>query len=124
MSAQNIAKNNTDKKAVIWFWIHLFFLFASWVAPFVFPWKFLIIAYSTVLLQFVFFGRCLMNSEHGLDDAANHTFYAELMEKMGMKPNRDKVKRFVRSWIYLVLFTIGFVWQEVLGKGYLLDAFF
>lgn len=101
-------------KNVIWFIIHLIFLFASWAAPFLVTWKFLIPIYSLVLLQFVVFKRCLMNSEHGLDDSDDHTFYAELMEKMGFKPNRKKVRGFVRSWIYLALVVVAFLWQVVL----------
>lgn len=107
-------------KSTVWFWIHLVFLLASWAAPFLVTWKFLIPIYSLVLLQFFFFGRCLMNSEHGLDDSADHTFYAELMEKFGLRPNRPLVRRFVRSWIYGVFVCVAIVWQVVLGHAPLL----
>lgn len=120
MQISESSKPQSTFKTNLWFVIHLVFLIGSWVAPFMITWKFLIPIYSLVLLQFVFFGRCLMNSEHGLDDSDNHTFYAELMEKFGLRPNRKKVRGFVRSWIYLVFVCVAFVWQVVLGHSPLL----
>ncbi len=108
-------------KLKTWFLIHLTFLFASWAAPFLITWKFLIPIYSLVLLQFLVFKRCLMNREHGLEDTgSDHTFYAELMEKIGLEPDRKKVRGFVRSWIYLVFVCVAFFWQVVLKNKPLL----
>ncbi len=97
------------------FWLHLILTMTSLVGPFLFSWYLMLIAYSIVLLQFFFFGRCLMNEGHNLDDDGDDTFYAYLLEKLGFNFDRKKVRGFVRSWLYAVLAGICILWQLVLG---------
>lgn len=105
----------------LWFWFHLALLLGSWAAPFLVSWPYLIGIYAIVLLQFAVLGRCVVNRLHELhDDQSNHTFYADILERLGFQPDRAKVRSFVRSWIYLVLLCVGLLWQEVLGHAPLL----
>lgn len=98
------------------YWIHLTLSILNIIGPFLFSWYLMLTAYATVLLQFFFFGRCLMNKEHGLnDDVEEFTFYAHLLEKAGFNFNRRKVRIFVRSWMYLVLASVVIFWQLILG---------
>lgn len=98
------------------FWIHLFLTAISWFIPFLFDWKLVVSAYTVVLMQFVLFGGCLMNRGHGLEDSNNdHTFYAHLLEHLGFKFNRRKVKIVVRLWIYVFLTAVTLLYQVVLG---------
>lgn len=99
------------------FWVHLILTLFSWTLPFFVPWPLALAAYATVLLQFVFFNRCLMNGGHNLDDSENdHTFYAYLLELLGIKLDRRKVKRFVRFWKYILLASFTVLWQVILGN--------
>jgi hypothetical protein len=103
------------------FWFHLFITALSWFAPFLFSWYLPIAVYVFVLFQFAFWGRCLMNGEHDLADTDNdNTFYAFILESVGFKPNRQKVKRFVRWYLYFVLTAVTLIWQVVLGNAPLL----
>lgn len=77
-------------------------------------------AFLIVVLQFLIFKKCLMNETHGLDEGDDHTFYAELLEKMGFKFNRKKLKTFVRGYLYILLGIATYVWQVVLGNAPLL----
>jgi len=97
------------------FWVHLAMLLATWIAPFLFDWKWVLLAYSLVLLQFPVLGGCVMNKVHGLDDSGEDTFYAHLLEQLGFRFDRRKVKTFVRFWMFIMLGTITVVWQIVLG---------
>ena len=98
------------------FWFHLFLTMLSWFIPVLFWWPLVLTAYSIVLLQFVFFKRCLMNEGHALDDDGDFTFSAFLLEQIGFKPNRAKTRVFVRFWIYIILGALAVLWQVVLGN--------
>ncbi len=102
------------------FWLHLFLTVISWFGPFLFSWYLIIPAYCIVLLQFVFFGRCLMNEGHAIDDSGDHTFYGFILEKLGFRFNRKKLKVFVRREIYFIFTTITLIWQLWLGNAPLL----
>lgn len=103
------------------YWLHLGLTVLSWFIPFLFDWRLVLTAYCIVLAQFLVFGGCLMNRGHGLEDADNDdTFYAHLLEGVGLKFNRANVKVFVRSWIYVILGSIAMIWQVVLGMSPLL----
>jgi hypothetical protein len=111
--------NNRQSVASVYnfsFWSHLFLTALSWFLPFLVSWWLAILAYSIVLLQFALFNRCLMNEGHGLDDGQGEaTFYGFLLERIGIRPDRQKLKRFVRRDIYVCLTVIAIVWQLVLG---------
>lgn len=96
------------------FWFHFFLTALSWFIPVLFWWPLVLTAYSIVLLQFVFFKRCLMNEGHALDDDGDFTFYAFLLEQVGFKPNRAKTRKFVRFWIYIIMGAFTILWQIVL----------
>ncbi len=97
------------------FFLHLFVTSLSWAGIFLFSWPLMLAAYLVVLLQFQVFGRCLMNEGHQLDDGGDFTFYAYLLESLGFRLDRARVKRFVRGPIYLVQGSLVLLWQEGLG---------
>lgn len=97
------------------FWVHLFFMVLSWVGPFLFTWQLLLLGYSCVYLQFFVFNRCLMNEGHSISEDDDNTFYAYLLELMGFKPNKKKLRFFVRKVIYIILGAIAVFWQYYLG---------
>jgi hypothetical protein len=98
------------------FWLHLFVTAFSWFIPFLFDWKLVLLAYGSVVLQFAVFGGCLMNRAHALKDEGNdHTFYAHLLERLGFRFSRQRVKTFVRLWIYVLLGIAAVSWQVGLG---------
>jgi hypothetical protein len=95
------------------FSLHLLLVVASWSLPFLVDWRLAWAAYAVVLLQFWIFDRCLLNKRHGLDDThSDETFYSHLLEKMGFRFSRPKVKRFVRFWLLLGLAALAWVWQH------------
>lgn len=103
------------------FWFHLFITVLSWFAPFLFTWYLPVAVYALVLLQFAVFNRCVLNREHDLSDAdEDSTFYAFMLEAVGFRPNRKKVKQFVRFYLYFILTAMAVGWQVILGNAPLL----
>lgn len=100
-------------KSWLAFWFHLFVTLLAWVAPFLFSWQWSLPVYAVVMLQFAVFGRCLVNKEHNLVEDDHATFYSYLFEKLGFKPDRRRLKFYVRNVCYAVLALIAFVWQEI-----------
>ncbi len=96
------------------FWLHVLLTAGAWVAPFLISWKILVPAYLIVMLQFAVFGRCLMNEHHGLQESDDRIFYTDLLERMGFRPNRPLLKRFVRRYLYFILAAFTLLWQLVL----------
>lgn len=97
------------------FVIHFILVIIAWAGPFVFPWYLMILGYAIVVGQFLYYKRCLMNEAHGLDDSGEHTFYSHLFEKMGFRPNRRKLKDFVRGYLYVILAVFTAVLQLLYG---------
>lgn len=97
------------------FWFHVLITFLAWVGPFLFSWYLMVPAYLIVLLQFVIFGRCLLNGQHKLDDGNDTTFYSYLFDKLGISVNKATLKIWVRRYFYVILSVITLVWQLVLG---------
>lgn len=102
-------------KSNLLFWLHLFIAALAWVAPFFFSWQWSLPVYAAVMLQFAFFGKCLMNEHHEMTEDGDATFYSHLFEKVGFQPNRRRLKFYVRKIFYPVLATVSLLWQEVLG---------
>lgn len=107
-------------KSEIAFWLHLLVTLLAWVAPFLFSWKWSLPVYAAVMVQFAVFGRCLVNKHHDLSEDDHSTFYSHLFEKMGFRPNRRRLKFYVRNVCYPVLSAVAVVWQEALGVAPLL----
>lgn len=97
------------------FWFHVLITVLAWIGPFLFSWYLMVSAYMIVLLQFLIFNRCLLNSSHDLDDADDTTFYSYLFELLGYQPNKRVLKIWVRRYFYVILSVITLVWQLVLG---------
>jgi hypothetical protein len=97
------------------FWFHLFVTALSWFAPFLFWWLPVVIVYGLVQIQFWVFGRCLMNEQHALSDADDTTFYSHLFDIFNLKPNKAKLKFFIRKMLYPILIAVTIIWQVVLG---------
>ena len=96
----------------LWFWAHFLLVVLAWMGPFLADWYILACAYGFVLLQFVVFNRCLMNAHHDLEEEDNHnTFYAQLLESVGIRLPRKPLKRFVRTWLYMLLGILAWVIQ-------------
>lgn len=105
-----------NPKSDLVFWLHLLITALAWVAPFFFSWQWSVPVYAAVMLQFAFFGKCLMNDHHEMtEDDDDATFYSYLFEKMGFQPDRRRLKFYVRKVFYPVLATVAVFWQEVLG---------
>lgn len=85
------------------FLIHFILVIIAWAGPFVFPWYLMVLGYGIVIGQFLYYKRCLLNKGHGLDDSGDHTFYSHLFEKIGLYPDRQKLKNFVRAYLYILL---------------------
>jgi hypothetical protein len=101
-------------KSELAFWLHLLVTLLAWVAPFLFSWQISLPVYAAVMLQFAVFGRCLANKHHDLSEDDHTTFYSHLFEKMGFRPNRRRLKFYVRNVYYPVLATFSIFWQEFL----------
>ncbi len=107
--------NTQSLKSDLAFAAHLGVTILAWAAPFLFNWKWAVLAYAGVMLQFAFFGRCLMNAQHEMPEEDNATFYSYVFEKMGLTPNRGRLKFYVRRVIYPVLAAAALLWQVGLG---------
>jgi hypothetical protein len=97
------------------FWFHVLITSLAWVGPFLFSWQLMVGAYALILLQFLFFDRCLLNKTHDLTVSEDATFYSYLFELMGMKNiNRPLIKTVVRKYLYFILGAFSYFWQEIL----------
>lgn len=97
------------------FWFHVLITILAWIGPFAFSWYLMVLAYGIVLLQFLIFGRCLLNSQHDLEDQDDVTFYSYLFELFNIPHNRSRIKWWVRRYVYVILGLIAILWQVVLG---------
>jgi len=105
-------KQISQRKSRVWFMAHLGLVILAWTGPFIFDWYLMIAGYSVVLLQFVVFRRCLINARHNLNEEVDdHTFYAELLESIGIYLPRKPLKKFVRNWLYILLGGFAFCLQ-------------
>lgn len=101
--------NHSKLNAVFWF--HLLITIIAWIGPFAFSWYWIIPVYVIVMVQFIFFKRCFVNAGHAADEGNDYTFYAELLERVGFRPNRKRLKLFVRKLLYLFLSAAALIWQ-------------
>ena len=69
-----------ESKHNFMFWFHVFITSLAWVGPFLFSWYLMLTAYAIILLQFLVFDKCLLNSKHELTDSEDATFYSYLFE--------------------------------------------
>ncbi len=98
------------------FWFHLFITLLAWIGPFLFSWYWMLSAYIIVILQFIFFKRCLLNKSHGLDANRNEaTFYSVLLNWVNYRHNPKRLKYWVRVWLYPILALFTLVYQLVFG---------
>lgn len=98
------------------FWFHLLITSLAWVGPFLFSWQIMCVAFTIILLQFLVFDRCLLNKTHDLSHVEeDSTFYSYLLEEVGIKTNRKRLKVFVRKYLYFILGFFAYAWQELLG---------
>lgn len=102
------------------FWFHVLITVLAWVGPFLFSWYLMVTAYMIVMLQFLIFGRCLLNSAHELDDSNDTTFYSYLFDQLGISVNKATLKVWVRRYFYIILSVVAILWQVVLGFNPLL----
>ncbi len=97
------------------FWVHLAITLAAWALPLLFWWPVVWTVFALVHLQFAVFGRCLVNKMHDLDESDDKILYSDVLEALGFRPNRKKLKFFVRSLLYPILAVVAVIWQVVLG---------
>jgi hypothetical protein len=114
-------KEQASNNARNWvFWFHLWITILAWLGPFLFSWFWIVSAYLIVLLQFIIFKRCLLNAKHDLDISDDTTFYSHLLESVGFKIDRGRLKLFVRRYLYLLLALFTLIWQLMLKQDPLL----
>jgi len=99
------------------FTFHLIVTLGAWFIPFLFSWPYVLFVLGAVMLQFAIFGKCLVNEHHNLEEIDHETFYSDIMERLGMQPNRKRVKFLVRRVLYPTLSVVAIVWQVVLGNA-------
>ena len=109
-----------ESKHNFMFWFHVFITSLAWVGPFLFSWYLMLTAYALILLQFLVFDKCLLNSKHELTDSEDATFYSYLFESVGIKTNRPLIKLICRRYLYFILGFLTVVWQVFLGNKALL----
>lgn len=102
-------------KTVIYIF-HLLLVFLSWGAPFLVSWYIIVPIYLLVVIQFVIFGRCLLNKAHDLhDEGGGDTIYSYFLESINVHVDKRRLKRFIYRTLYFVLSIIAVVWQVILG---------
>ncbi len=98
------------------FILHCILTAGAYAAPFLINWKILVPVFVATILQHAIWGRCLLNAKHGLSEEDGSTFYSEAFERMGFRPNKTKIRFFVRKILYALLTAVTLLWQVVLGK--------
>ena len=99
------------------FIMHFVLVIFVWTGPFLFHWSIMMLAYALVIAQFRVLNRCIVNELHGVpdgDEQYEQTFYSQWFEMMGFRPNRRKLKDFIRKYLHELLALFTLVWQLVL----------
>ena len=97
------------------FWFHLLITILAWIGPFLFSWYWMLSAYGIVIIQFMIFGRCLLNKSHGLKNENNATFYSVVLELARINHNPARIKYWVRNWVYPLLGIFTLILQFILN---------
>jgi hypothetical protein len=117
-------KDSAQSQSVIFngmFWVHLLVMVLAWAGPFLFSWWLMILAYLAVQFQYAYFKKCLMNETHDLQEKEDYyTFYAWIFEQLGFRPNRKRLKFYVRNVYNYCLGAFTILWQVILGNEPLL----
>ncbi len=103
-------------KSNIIFVVHCILTLGAYAAPFLISWKILVPVFVATILQHAIWGRCLLNAKHGLSEEDGSTFYSEAFERMGFRPNKVKLRFFVRKILYSLLTAVTLLWQVLLNK--------
>ena len=98
------------------FLMHFVLTVGAYVAPFLITWKLLVPVFVATIIQHAIWGRCLLNAKHGLSEEDGSTFYSEAFERMGFRPNKPKIRFFVRKVLYGLLTAVTVLWQVVMEK--------
>ncbi len=111
---ENIESTTSYWKTIILVF-HLIITALSWVAPFLVSWYLIVPVYLLVMIQFMIFGRCLVNDAHDLKHNGEDTIYSFALEACGIQVNKPRLYFFVRKLLYPFLITVTLVWQLGLG---------
>lgn len=97
------------------FILHLAITFLAWFAPFLVSWFIIVPVYLLIFLQFVFFGRCLLNKSHNIDSKHGDTIYSYIFDYLHIAVDKEKLSYFIHKPLYLLLSLVTLVWQVGLG---------
>jgi len=96
------------------FWTHLTIVIASYLSPFLFGWK-IIASYITFFFIQIFTIKGCILSKWQFKDQKIKNFHLHYLNKLGIKINPNKVKKY--SWIIpLLILSLALIWQLLLNQ--------
>ena len=102
------------KNKVPFFWTHLILIILIWASPFFINWKIILFFILLYYLQLIIIGDCIITKKQFKTKKRETTFYSFLLERIGFKFNRKKI-RYLADYIFpwLILF-IALLYQLIL----------
>ena len=94
-------------------WLHIIEVTFVWLTPFLFSWYLIVLGILLNYIQELLLGGCVLTiMQFGKKN--KKAFYTFILEKIGYRPNNEKVIFFVNHIKPLILLGIALIWQILL----------
>lgn len=107
-------------REILIFWTHLILIILVWTSPFWLNWKIIFLFVILNYLQIIIFKACVLTIAQFKKQEKEMTMYTFILEKIGFKINRKRMKliaQFIMPWVILL---IAIIWQILLHKKILI----
>jgi len=104
------------KKQII-FWFHLILIILAWTSPFWLNWKWITGLIILNYIQIIIFKGCVLTLAQFEKEGKQMTIYTYVLESLGFKVNRQKMKFIARYIMPIIIFLIAILWQILLNKN-------
>jgi len=104
------------KNKVPFFWTHLVLIILIWASPFFINWKIILFFILLYYLQLIIIGDCIITKKQFKTKKREITFYSFLLENIGFKFNRKKIRYLVDYILPWIILSIALIWQLILKQ--------
>jgi hypothetical protein len=105
------------------FWFHLLIVFAGYLSPFLFSWRFILLAAAAFYVQILTVGDCILNRWQFGSARGPVSFTAHYLGRLGIRINQETAQIVTIYIMPPVLVSLAAFWQIILGRSALLPLF-
>ncbi|VVB80496.1 Uncharacterised protein [uncultured archaeon] len=102
--------------------IHTLLVILVWLSPFWLDWKIILAGIFLLILQEIVFKGCILTNlqfSKKINKKVEDTMYSYYLEKLGLKPNKRKIRFLARNIFPWIIFIISILWQILLNNSVL-----